>query len=573
MYLANLHGRDRFVRRVAVKVMREGLDGTPDLVARQKDEARLLGLLAHESIVQVLDLAEVQGRPAVVMEYVEGVDLSEVLKYTSPKRFPVRAALEVVAGVASALDAAFNSVSAVTGQPLRVIHRDIKPANMLLTSTGRVKVLDFGVAKADFARDGHTTNGGWGTPRFMAPEQWLGEAYGAPIDTYALGVTLFDLVADRPWERPPLARTPFEAHVAAQLDAQADVPEAVLALVAAMTAFDAADRPTPAEVRERAEAALLDAPGESLSRYARAVVPTLVEVKSRTSANQPVPAPISLGSASGAGIAPAERPDRDEPSMVPSTGLSLRPAGAPGWLQLVLLSGGVAVVLAFALVVGLSLWRFAPLSGDPELAAPAEPAASPGAPAAFAAGPTEPATTTGAALATGAALSDAAAGSGPAPADPAEAGAGGVAGDITEPAAAPREAGTNTAGGTSTAATGSAPPARIPSRRPSTPQTTTAPPAAPATASTASAATAPADAAPKQFPVSVTSTPTSAEVWIDGVHVGDTALRGHPLAAGTHTVWLVQAGVRSPEKALVVGPDGALNVRYDFAKREWRSVK
>ena len=524
VYLANLHGRERFVRRVAVKVMREGLDATPDLVARQKDEARLLGLLAHENIVQVIDLAEVQGRPAVVMEYVEGVDLSEVLK-SAPQRMSARAALEVVVAVASALDAAYNSVSAVTGNPLRVIHRDIKPANMLLTASGRVKVLDFGVAKADFARDGHTTNGGWGTPRFMAPEQWLGEAYGAAIDTYALGVTLFDLVADRPWERPPLSRTPYESNVAAQLDGQPEVPENVLALIASMLAFDAADRPSSAEVREYAEQLLADAPGEPLARYARALVPSMVESKALAVANQPVPGPITLGSSRSATQGP--------PSLAPAVERSVEPSRQTvGAGVLTALALGVAALLLITLGGAAAAWSvwggFSEPSSEPLAAAEVPPPAPE--PLATAENP-------------------------PAPLEPPLPAAVEPEAAAPTPASPPR----------SRASSAPASPARI-----APPPSTTAPTAA----APAAAAVEPPVAAPvARAPLSITSVPTSAEVWIDGHKVGETPLRDHALTAGAHTVWVRLEGVDSPRKSITVSAGAPLALRYDYQDKTWRTVK
>jgi len=536
------------VRRVAVKVMREGLDATADLVARQKDEARLLGLLAHDGIVQVLDLAEVEGRPAVVMEYVEGVDLADLIKSTLPRRIPARVALELVAGTASALDAAYNSVSAVTGQPLRVIHRDIKPANILVTIHGRVKVLDFGVAKADFARDGHTTNGGWGTPRFMSPEQWLGDLYGAPVDVYALGVTLFELVADRPWERPPLARTSFEANVAHQLDAQADVPESVLALIAAMTAFEPADRPSAGQVHEACEALASEVGGDSLTRFARAEVPALVEARSRSNANKPLPSLVSLSGASatnGNGRASATLDvSAPEPSIVgtPTNSASgFRPVFAVG---AALVAFGVFLVfLAFAAVA----WRFSSGSDAPpelaEVAPPvvAEPGAAPAPdaptqiePAAVDLPPAEPPPAE------------------PAPAVPASKPRGTDAQALRDRAA--REAAANAI--TTEAAAEEARRARA--------------------VSVASVATQPAPPAPavaQTYPFDITTDSIGAEVWVDGKSIGRTPIKDTPLSSGSHTVVVAVGAGRSEPHTVTIGPDGATGAKYYPSEAKWRTTR
>ncbi len=549
VYLANLHGRDRFVRRVAVKVMREGLDATPDLVARQKDEARLLGLLAHDGIVQVLDLAEVDGRPAVVMEYVEGVDLADLIKSTLPRRVPVRVALELVAGTASALDAAYNSISAVTGQPLRVVHRDIKPANILVTVHGRVKVLDFGVAKADFARDGHTTNGGWGTPRFMSPEQWLGELYGAPVDVYALGVTLFDLVADRPWERPPLARTAFEAHVGHQLDGQADVPESVLALIASMTAFEQGDRPTAAQVHESCEALVAEVGGDSLARYARVEVPPLVEARSKSNANKPLPGMVSLGGVSstneGGRAAATHELSVQEPSIVAT------PTTASAGYRPVLVGGAVVVTFGlFALFLALVLaaWKLsagfdAPteLADEGAVPVPVEVAVAV-VPAAADPAPVEPV-----------ALAPAEAPVAEAPVEPAPSDK--TRNKATDAQAAARDRAAREAAASAVTAEAAAEEAR---RR------------------TAAAPVAAAPAAPavvQTYPFDITTDSIGVEVWVDGKNIGRTPIKDTPLSAGSHTVVVGVGTGRSDSHTVTIGPDGATGAKYYPSEAKWRTTR
>lgn len=550
VYLANLHGRDRFVRRVAVKVMREGLEATADLVARQKDEARLLGLLAHDGIVQVIDLAEVDGRPAVVMEYVEGVDLAELLKAT-PERLPQHAALEIVASVAGALDAAYNSTSSLTGTPLRVIHRDIKPANILLTTQGRVKVLDFGVAKADFARDGHTTNGGWGTPRFMSPEQWLGEPYGAPVDVYALGVTLFDLVADRPWERPPLARATFEAAVANQLDQQQHaVPDEVLSIIAAMTAFDPADRPLPADVGERIEAALRHTPGENISRFARRHVPAMVEARARLNAGQPLPASAAMTSVSTAPPPLSATPtDAPEPSLALPLSPRLGIAGAA-------LVFGVATALLLTALLSFGVWRYLnPVAtGEPTVSEPTEGAPVDAAPVESA--PVEVAPTE------------------PAPAEPAPAGPAPAEAPSTAPGPGATPKATSTAPTRSTSAT----PVRIAPSSTAAKDTpvesaTWPPPAEPTPAASAPTPTSTSRPAAATFVAQVHSNPLGAVVWIDGRQVGSTPWEG-PLTEGTHTVDLEIEGKRVGAHSLEVGATSPnKGLRYYADKSKWLTIK
>ena len=167
VYLADIRSRSNFEQRLAVKVLNEELGNNDEVVRRQRDEARLLAQLNHDHIVKVFDLLEIDGRPAVLMEYVPGVDANRLAR-EGP--IPARAVLEIVAATASALQAAYSTVSPFTGRPLHVVHRDIKPSNILLSEHGTVKVLDFGIARADFDREGETRSVNFGNPH-MAPER------------------------------------------------------------------------------------------------------------------------------------------------------------------------------------------------------------------------------------------------------------------------------------------------------------------------------------------------------------------------------------------------------------------
>ena len=135
------------------KNIHEDMQQNDEIAMRLRDEARILGLLRHRAIVQVDALVKLNGSWTVVMEYIEGVDLSHIV-HRGP--MPVGPALEVIHEVCAALHVAYSKPNR-DGKPLHLLHRDIKPANIQITAEGEVKVLDFGVAKADFGgREAHT---------------------------------------------------------------------------------------------------------------------------------------------------------------------------------------------------------------------------------------------------------------------------------------------------------------------------------------------------------------------------------------------------------------------------------
>ena len=174
VYLAKEERPDGFSRVVAVKLLNAQWSDSDELSGRIRDEARLLGLLKHRNIVDVYDMTSLDGRAAVVMEYLEAVDLRFLIRHLEAqgKRIPVRVGLEMVSQVAHALDAAYNRPPMKGEKPLRVIHRDIKPSNIMLDGHGLPKVLDFGVAQSDMtSREANTSELQFGSVEYMAPER------------------------------------------------------------------------------------------------------------------------------------------------------------------------------------------------------------------------------------------------------------------------------------------------------------------------------------------------------------------------------------------------------------------
>src|SRR3954466_2460031 len=178
----------RLERRVAVKVMHSALAEDPEFVARFNREARAAARLSHPDVVSVYDQGEDDGHVFLVMEYVAGATLRDVLRDRG--RLPAAEAVAVMDHVLAALGAAHAA---------GLVHRDVKPENVLVTADGRVKVADFGLARAIA---GTTITGDdsmlLGTAAYLAPEQVRDGAADARSDVYAAGVLLFELLTGAP---------------------------------------------------------------------------------------------------------------------------------------------------------------------------------------------------------------------------------------------------------------------------------------------------------------------------------------------------------------------------------------
>ncbi|MGQ0603813.1 MAG: protein kinase domain-containing protein [Anaerolineales bacterium] len=174
-------------RLVAVKVLRETLTADTEFLARFQQEARNAANLAHQNIVTVHDFGKDGARYYIVMEYIEGKDLKTIIKEDGP--FPVE----------RAVDFAVQSCAGV-GYAHRagLVHCDIKPQNLLITEDGRVKITDFGIARAlSTIRPGETTDVVWGSPQYYSPEQAAGEHPTPASDVYSIGVVMFEMLAGR----------------------------------------------------------------------------------------------------------------------------------------------------------------------------------------------------------------------------------------------------------------------------------------------------------------------------------------------------------------------------------------
>ncbi|MCB9762586.1 MAG: protein kinase [Alphaproteobacteria bacterium] len=272
----------RGVRRlVAIKLLRRGWANRAAVAERLRDEARIMALLRHRAIVRAEDIVLLDERLGVLMEYVPGIDLRDVVvqqAHPDVGLVPPRVVAEITAEVADALDVAYNRVPEGEPAPFRVLHRDIKPHNIRLTEDGEVKILDFGVAGAEFeGREHRSRAGGGGTLFYMAPERHLGRHNHPASDIFSLAVVITELasgvVPDSPWPTSPLA---LEACRVPMLDFMDEMGAGeLIPLVAPMLEYEPRDRPTAAEVAAHARRLVRLLDGPDLRTWARRVVPLL----------------------------------------------------------------------------------------------------------------------------------------------------------------------------------------------------------------------------------------------------------------------------------------------------------
>ena len=177
---------ETLARRVAIKVLSERFARDPDIRARFTREARIAARLSNEpNVVTIFDVAEVEGRPAIVMEYLPGGTVADRMR---GGRVSPALALAWLADAGRALDAAHAQ---------GVVHRDVKPANLMLGADGDLRVTDFGIAR--IAGDVSLTSAGTilGTSGYMSPEQAVGGRATPASDRYGLAVVAFELLTGR----------------------------------------------------------------------------------------------------------------------------------------------------------------------------------------------------------------------------------------------------------------------------------------------------------------------------------------------------------------------------------------
>lgn len=228
-------------RYVAIKILPETAAQNPEMIQRFEIEARAAAKLEHPNIVQVHDFGKSDGQYYLVLQFISGKSLSQLVREKGP--LPLGEAVSILVEALKALQKAHS---------LGIVHRDIKPDNIMISQEGSVKVTDFGIAKIKNEATKLTVTGQiMGTPHYMSPEQCLGESVDGRSDLYSLGATFYYMLAGNPPFEAESALVILNMHLEKILPdirkARPDIPEPVVELLQRMTAKDADQRFRTAE--------------------------------------------------------------------------------------------------------------------------------------------------------------------------------------------------------------------------------------------------------------------------------------------------------------------------------------
>lgn len=352
-------------RDVAVKVLKEEYTGDPGFLERFRGEARHSAALSHPNIAGTYDYGEANGSAYLVMELVDGQPLSDVLAREGA--LPPERAMGLLAQAAAGLSAA---------HAVGVVHRDVKPGNLLVTPEGRVKVTDFGIARAADAAPLTATGQVMGTAQYLAPEQAMGRPSTPASDVYALGVVAYEaLTGERPFTGDSQVAVAM-AHINEDPSPlPPDLPRGARALVERSLAKDPADRPQDAEAfRQVAEAAAAGDDDRALALLGAAGVEATAAAAQATQV---------LPDAGTTRVMPAAAPP--DPPVTGLPPAPPRPAPTPGGRPRRRVTGPLLALLALVAFVVLGALLANSLTGSPDTVTPA-PAAPQVEPS-----PTEPA--------------------------------------------------------------------------------------------------------------------------------------------------------------------------------------
>ncbi len=198
VYLAKSTGAAGISRFVAIKRILPQYSENPEFIDMFKEEAKIAVNLNHGNVVSIYEFGIQNSQFFLVMEFVEGQNLRQVLNHMkkSDKHFSIDQIVYVVTEVAAGLDHAHRCIDGTTGRPLNIIHRDMSPQNIMISFEGEIKIIDFGIAKTESQIENTRTGTIKGKFGYMSPEQADGQDVDLRTDIFSLGIVLWELLAN-----------------------------------------------------------------------------------------------------------------------------------------------------------------------------------------------------------------------------------------------------------------------------------------------------------------------------------------------------------------------------------------
>lgn len=276
-------------RVVALKMLKSDWRAHKDLILRIRDEARLLSLTRHRNIINVFDITGINDRTTIVMEYLPAVDLRLVIQkmLSLRKRIPLRVCLEIIASIASALDAAYNKPPEPGLTPLRVLHRNIRPSKIMIDAEGVVKLIDFGGLDATLEnRESQTREIQYEPAEYLAPERLFFAPETSSSDVYSLGATLFEACSAKPFGQAFAQKDQHQQMMHQKVDKLIQVLRLTLPVAHELSSifrrvlsYESAERLSAIEFSQRARTLARSCAGPSLVTWAERAIPYFIETK------------------------------------------------------------------------------------------------------------------------------------------------------------------------------------------------------------------------------------------------------------------------------------------------------
>jgi len=372
LYLARRHGAAGFSRLVALKVIHPHLTEQSTFIDMFVDEARICSQISHPNVVHVEEFGEIDGIHYLVMEYLDGCSVSELLQQFrhDKRKLDPELAARVIMQIAGGLHAAHETLD-TDGRPLELVHRDISPSNILLSADGNAKLIDFGIAKArNRLAETEAGNALKGKFKYIAPEQAMRSTVDRRGDIFSLGVVFWEMLVGEPLFSDDTHVALFNRLHATNVDAPSSRnPESLVvldSLVLSMLRHDPAERPqTAAEVQRRIAFALPSA----ANREASELGAIAIEVRDKRAARRSARGEKDSDSNVSFSPTPRSRPEtaayRVEVQTSPTVSVvnnmaaaGSLPTAPPTWRRRSV-QGVVFGLVAVGLVVGVLVGRHA----------------------------------------------------------------------------------------------------------------------------------------------------------------------------------------------------------------------